>query len=113
VLYTTNISRAGFFVIATSYFSQVFFTSPLPLYVPCVPMVRRSTRHAVAEDGSSTTDEDTMQKAMQRKAAMNLEFSGMRSKSSSFVSLSTPVISSKLNVVGIRLGKNANEVYRT
>jgi hypothetical protein len=47
---------------------------------------------------------------MQRKAAMNLDFSGMRSKSSSFVSLPTPVISSKLNVVGIRLGKNANEV---
>jgi hypothetical protein len=32
----------------------------------------------------------------------------MRSKSSSFLSLSTPVISSKLNVVGIRLGKNSN-----
>jgi hypothetical protein len=41
---------------------------------------------------------------------MNPDFSGMRSKSSSFVSLSTPVISSKLNAVGIRLGKNANEV---
>jgi hypothetical protein len=33
--------------------------SPLPLSVPCVPMVRRSTRHAVAEDRSSTTDKDT------------------------------------------------------
>jgi hypothetical protein len=50
-----------------------------------------------------------MQKAMRRKA-MNLDFSGMSSKSPSFISLSTPVISSKLNVVGIRLGKNASEV---
>jgi hypothetical protein len=56
------------------------------------------------------TDEDTMQKAMRHKAAMNLDFSGMRSKSYSFVSLSTPIISSNLNAVGIRLGKNVNEV---
>jgi hypothetical protein len=64
----------------------------------------------VAGDGSSATDEDTMQKAMRRKAAVNLDFNGMSSKSSSFISLSTHVISSKLNVVGIRLGKNASEV---
>jgi hypothetical protein len=51
-----------------------------------------------------------MQKAMRRKAAMNLDFSGMSSKASSFISLSTPIISSKLNAVGIRLGKNASEV---
>jgi hypothetical protein len=51
-----------------------------------------------------------MQKAMRRKAAMNLDFSGMCSKSSSFISLSTHVMSSKLNAVGIRLGKNVNEV---
>jgi hypothetical protein len=41
---------------------------------------------------------------------MNLDYSGMTSKSSSFISLSTPVISSKLNTVGINLGKNVNEV---
>jgi hypothetical protein len=41
---------------------------------------------------------------------MNLDFFGMSSKSSCFISLSTPVISSKLNAVGIRLGKNASEV---
>jgi hypothetical protein len=74
-------------------------------------MVRRSTRHVVADDGSSTTDEDSLEKAMRRKAAMNLDFTGMSSKSSSFISLSTPVISSKLHAVGIRLGKNASEVY--
>jgi hypothetical protein len=64
----------------------------------------------VAEDGSVTTDEDTMMKAMRRKAAMNLDYSGMTSKPSSFISLSTPILSSKLNVVGIKLGKNVNEV---
>jgi hypothetical protein len=64
----------------------------------------------VAEDGSVATDEDTMTKAMRRKAAMNLDCSGMTSKPSSFISLSTPVLSSKLNVVGIKLGKNLNEV---
>jgi hypothetical protein len=51
-----------------------------------------------------------MQKAMRRKAAMNLDFSGMTSRSSSFLSMSTPVLSSKLNVVGIKLGKNVSEV---
>jgi hypothetical protein len=64
----------------------------------------------VAEDGSSATDEDTMQKAMRHKAAMNLDFSGMNSQSSSFGSLSIPIMSSKLNAVGIRLGKNDNEI---
>jgi hypothetical protein len=71
---------------------------------------RRSSRHTVAEDGSMATDEDTMQKAMRRKAAKNLDFSGMNSSSSSFVSLPTNVISSKLNSVGISLGKNDYEV---
>jgi hypothetical protein len=51
-----------------------------------------------------------MKKAMRRKANMNLDYSGMTSKSSSFISLSTPVISSKLNTIGIKLGKNVNEV---
>jgi hypothetical protein len=71
---------------------------------------RRSSRHTVAEDGSIATDEDTMQKAMRRKAAKNLDFSGMNSSSSSFVSLPTNVISSKLNSVGISLGKNDYEI---
>jgi hypothetical protein len=64
----------------------------------------------VAEDGSVATDEDTMTKAMRRKAAMNLGCIGMTSKPSSFISLSTPVLSSKLNAIGIKLGKNFNEV---
>jgi hypothetical protein len=64
----------------------------------------------VAEDGSVATDEDTMQKAMRRKAAMNLDYSGMTLQPSSFISLSTPVLSSKLNAVGIKLGKNVNAI---
>jgi hypothetical protein len=51
-----------------------------------------------------------MQKAMCRKAAKNLDFSGMNSSSSSFISLPTNVISSKLNSVGISLGKNDYEI---
>jgi hypothetical protein len=64
----------------------------------------------VAEDGSVATDKDTMQKATRRKAAMNLDYSGMTSQTSSFISLPTPILSSKLNAVGIKLGKNANEI---
>jgi hypothetical protein len=55
-------------------------------------------------------DEDTMQKAMRRKAAKNLDFSGMDPSSSSFVALPTQVLSSKLNSVGISLGKNDLEI---
>jgi hypothetical protein len=51
-----------------------------------------------------------MQKAMHRKAAKNLDYSGTDSQSSSLIYLSMPILSSKLNVVGIRLGKNINEV---
>jgi hypothetical protein len=40
---------------------------------PPLANARRSTRHAAMEDGSSATDEDTMQKAMRRKAAKNLD----------------------------------------
>nr|XP_051203681.1 uncharacterized protein LOC127317199 [Lolium perenne] len=40
------------------------------------PTVRRSGRHTVAEDGSGATDEDVMQRAMRRKAEMNLDNTG-------------------------------------
>jgi hypothetical protein len=45
----------------------------------------------VAEDGSMAMDEDTMQKAMRRKATKNLYFSGYlpRYKYSSFMVLSS------------------------
>jgi hypothetical protein len=81
-----------------------------PPIVSGAPPLRHSTRHVVAEDGSVTTDEDTMQNAMRRKATINLDYSGMTSHSSSFILSSTPILSSKLNAVGIKLGKNVNEV---
>jgi hypothetical protein len=64
----------------------------------------------VAADGSIATDVDTLKKAMRRKSENNLDYGGTKSHPSSFISLSTPVISSKLNVVGIKLGKNDAEV---
>jgi hypothetical protein len=51
-----------------------------------------------------------MQNALRRKATINLDYSGMTSHSSSFILSSTPILSSKLNAVGIKLGKNVNEV---
>jgi hypothetical protein len=64
----------------------------------------------VADDGSVTTDEDTMPKSMRHKAILSLDYTGMTPKPSSFISLSTPVLSSKLNDVGIKQGYNVNEV---
>jgi hypothetical protein len=67
----------------------------------------------VADDGSTATDEDTLKKAMRRKAAKNLDFAGMEPppSSSSFISLPTSAICSKLNSVGIRLGNSASEIH--
>jgi hypothetical protein len=66
----------------------------------------------VADDGSAATDKDTLKKAMRRKAAKNLDFAGMDPppSSSSFISLPTTAISSKLNSIGIRLGNCDNEI---
>jgi hypothetical protein len=51
-----------------------------------------------------------LKKAMRRKAAHNLDSPGMPSSSKSFLSFSSPVISSKLNSLGIKLGSNEKEV---
>jgi hypothetical protein len=80
------------------------------VFPPPGATARRSARHPVDADGSAASDEDTMMKAMRRKAAKNLDFSGMDSSSSSFIPLSTHVLSSKLNSVGISLGKNSSEI---
>jgi hypothetical protein len=65
----------------------------------------------VADDGSVATDGDTLKKAMRRKAAKNFDFAGMEPPSSSFISLPTSILSSKLNFVGISLGNSACEIY--
>jgi hypothetical protein len=51
-----------------------------------------------------------MKKAMRRKAVQNLDGAGTSPVSKSYLSFSTPVISSKLNSVGIKLGSNLNEI---
>jgi hypothetical protein len=49
---------------------------------------------------------------MRRKAERNLDYSGTisPSKSKSFLSFSTPIISSKLGSVGVKLGNNEKEI---
>ena len=71
---------------------------------------RRSMRHGVDASGASATDEDSMLKAMWRKAERNLNSPGIKSNSKSFLSFSTPVISSKLVNVGISLGSSVQDV---
>jgi hypothetical protein len=49
---------------------------------------------------------------MRRKAEINLDYSGIisPSKSKSFLSFSTPMISSKLASVGVNIGSNDKEI---
>jgi hypothetical protein len=73
---------------------------------------RRSGRFGVAADGASTTDEDSLLRAMRRKAEINLDYSGMitPSKAKSFLSFSMLDISTKLSNVGIKLGINEKDI---
>jgi hypothetical protein len=85
-------------------------TSPSPSPPqPQQRVVRRSGRHAQAEDGSADTDEDMMQKAMRRKAEKNLDTAGNK-KSASFIKFSDSQISSNLNSVGISLGSHSRDI---
>jgi hypothetical protein len=56
-------------------------------------------------------DEDSMAKAMRRKAAVNLDHSGIKSCSKSFLPFSTPTIYAKLGTVGVSLGSSEHDVY--
>jgi hypothetical protein len=71
---------------------------------------RRGNRHGVGPDGAVATDEDTMAKAMRRKAGSNLDFSAMNKCTKSFLTFSTPLIASKLNNVGVSLGSSINSI---
>jgi hypothetical protein len=64
----------------------------------------------VAADGSSATDEDTLKKAMRRKAIQNLDGASTSPLARSYLSFSTPDISSKLSSVGMKLGNNLAEI---
>jgi hypothetical protein len=57
----------------------------------------------VGADGGMATDEDSLSKAMRRKASTNLDTSGIRGCPNSFLAFSTPAISAKLNAVGVSL----------
>jgi hypothetical protein len=60
----------------------------------------------VGADGFAVTDEDSLTKAMRRKAASNLDTSGNFSSVNSFLAFTTPQISAKLNNVGVSLGNS-------
>jgi hypothetical protein len=75
------------------------------------PAAHQSGRHAVAADGSTTTDEDSVKKSMRRKASMNLDTVGTSPLSKSYLSFSTPVIPNKLNSVGIKLHRNVDAIF--
>jgi hypothetical protein len=65
----------------------------VPVAATCATLIRRSGRFGTARDGASVTDEDSMLRAMRRKAELNLDYSGIvsPSKAKSFLSFSTPV----------------------
>ena len=70
-----------------------------------------SCGHAVVVDGSTPMDEDSLAKAMRRKALQNAQLTPSTSyKSRSFLSLTTPQLSSRLFNVGVSLGRNEKEV---
>ena len=82
-------------------------SSPMPLRSTTL---RRSARHAVALDGSTSTDEDALAKAMRRKAELFSDNAGKNNSSKSFLGFLNSNISSKLNKVGISLGKNDSNI---
>jgi hypothetical protein len=68
-------------------------------------------RHPVAADGSSVTDEDALSKAMRRKAALlSPPPMGTSINHNSFLSYSSSKISSSLAQVGVKLGRDENEI---
>ena len=64
----------------------------------------------VADDGSMDTDEDSLAKAMRRKVAQNLDSQGITSSPKSFLAFFNVAIASKLNNVGVSLGKNEKDI---
>nr|XP_051221777.1 uncharacterized protein LOC127340034 [Lolium perenne] len=85
---------------------------PSPTIIPSVvqPTVQRSGRYALAEDGTGVTDEDVMQRAMRRKAEINLDTAGTKHPSKSFTSFSNSRISSNLSTLGVSLGNTSDEI---
>ena len=84
---------------------------PAKVQPPASAVLRRSSRHAVAADGSVATDEDSLAKAMRRKALLNGQLTpGTSSKPKFFLSLSTHQLSSRLHKVGVTMGRDEKEI---
>jgi hypothetical protein len=73
---------------------------------------RRSGRFGTSVEGASVTDEDSMIRAMRRKAELNIDYSGMvtPSKAKSFLSFSTLNINSKLGNIGVKIGSCEKDI---
>ena len=72
--------------------------------------LRRSNRHSLNVDGSSSTDEHSLAKAMRLQASRNLDPMTGTSSAQSSLSLSDNHISTSLNKVGVSMGNNDNEI---
>jgi hypothetical protein len=64
----------------------------------------------MAEDGAGATDEGMMHKAMRLKEAKNLDTTGTKHSSSSFIAFLDSRISSSLGSVGISMGRHSDEI---
>ena len=84
--------------------------STAPLSTPMSTPLRRSMRYNTDADGSTATDEDSLVKAMRRKAEHNLDTSGMVKNPKYFLTFSDCSISAKLNSVGVSLGNTGDKV---
>ena len=82
-------------------------TSPLTKTAVWPPETRDI---ALWTDGSSATDEDSMAKAMRRKAEYNLDSAGMKLSPKSFLSFPTPLMSSRLSNVGVFMADSEREI---
>jgi hypothetical protein len=60
-------------------------------------------RHGVGPDGAAASDEDSLVRAIGRKAMTNLDLSGINRSSKSFLTFPTPQINVNLNNVGVSL----------
>ena len=78
--------------------------------VPTTTPIRRSERFGVGLDGASATDEDSLVKAMRRKATRNLDPIGTDLNLKSFLSFSNESIQSKLHSVGFNLGRDKPQI---
>jgi hypothetical protein len=71
--------------------------------------LRRSGRHSIGADGTTSTDEDSLTRAMRRAATRNLDYEGTSSRKS-FLSFDNSRVSANIASLGVSLGRNEKEV---